>query len=99
MSGQWGAAARRGQVDLVVLTPRRAGMEGYVLRGGATLIGLVQPFDGDEVSVGFRSIERIASWVKEMAPRELRVLGVGEDDAAALREALADFALAVGMVQ
>jgi hypothetical protein len=44
---EWHAAAHRGEVDLDVLTQLRSAAEGYTLRGGARLIAIVHPFEGE----------------------------------------------------
>ena len=92
MSGQWQAIAHRGQLDLDVLTRRRAVAEGYRLRDGVAFIGLVRPFDGDEIAVAFMNLARVVAWTREMEPRALTVVGVDEPHADQLRAALADIA-------
>jgi hypothetical protein len=88
---EWHAAAHRREVDLDVLTQLRSAAEGYTLRGGARLIAIVHPFEGESISVGFADLGRVAAWVEEMRPRQLRVLGIDDADAAALRDAVADY--------
>ena len=73
MSEPWEAVAHRGQLTMTVLTKARAVQDGIPMRAEAALVGVLHPDEGADVAVGFVSVDSLQGFIREMAPRSIKV--------------------------
>jgi len=81
MSDAWAPLCTRGCLVLDVLTFKRAFQEFILLHPGCAFLLRLHP-DGDDepTDMSTRDYVSVASFIKEMAPRDVRVfVGEGED--------------------
>jgi hypothetical protein len=83
MSGQWGAAAHRGELELVVLTPQHLSARGVpTLPGGRRLLAVMLPDDRPAAAVALAGLPSLARFVAAMQPRSVSwLVGEGETEA------------------
>lgn len=93
MSNGWKAAARRGELTMIVMTPKRARVIGGPVRGDTAVVAELRPDDGRPFEVCFASVDRLREFIADMQPRALMVECAPGEDAAEL------FCLAVDWAQ
>jgi hypothetical protein len=89
MSKQWAPVAHRGELGLTLLTPARAREDGWVPRADYLLVGFIEPDDAEALSIAFRDLALVASFVAEMCPHTLLLVGVEGEDTGEMRDAIA----------
>ena len=74
------ALAQRGYCSMTVMTRARVMQTRFAMHPHAAYLGWVHPDDAPSVILGFRSLERLRQYVREMAPHTL-VVGCLHPDA------------------
>jgi hypothetical protein len=96
---QWREAARRGELSADVVTKAKGLEDNTPLPDGVEFLGIVKPDDGDAFAITWSSFERLATFLRELRPHDLRLVHSRTEDGPALLAALKEFAGGLDSVQ
>ena len=102
MSEQWAAVMNRGQFYIDVVTRDRLREDGGGdddLPSDRFFLGICHPDGADPVPIAFERVANLATFVKEMAPREVHVYAASGEDARQISDAITEMALSTSPVQ
>jgi hypothetical protein len=93
MSKDWGRTANKGELTMILLTAKRAALDGVPMAPESQYVGIMQTDDEDmpNFALSFSSAELVRVWLEEMEPRTIAILCGADEDARSIHVAILEF--------